>query len=148
MEAGRRNIRSGVEYDPLFPKVKGENETVLESAGVEDTLKLIQKTVPATLNDTAKLARVLKGKTLDETCSNIWHFVYGHIAYKKDEKGKEQVRRPARAWWDRATGVDCDCYTTFISSVLSNLGIRHKAGREQRGKASFMNFIPRIMLSI
>lgn len=126
MEAGRRNILSGEEYTPLFPKVKGGHETVLEDAGVEDTLRLIQRKVPETLNDTVRLAPLLKGGTLDETCSNIWHFVYEHIAYKKDEKGKEQVRRPARAWQDRAMGVDCDCYSTFISSVLSNLGIRHK----------------------
>jgi hypothetical protein len=100
--------------------------TEKKSADVEDTLRLIRRTVPETLWHTEKIARVLKGRTLEETCENIWNFVYNHIQYKKDEKGYEQVRSPRRAWSDRKSGVDCDCYTEFISSILSNLKIRHK----------------------
>ena len=44
---------------------------------------------------------------------------------KKDAEGYEQIRSPARAWHDRFSGVDCDCYSVFISSILSNLGIAH-----------------------
>ena len=72
---------------------------------------------------TEKIAKVLKGRTLEETCSNIWHFVYNHIQYKRDEEGVEQVRSPRRAWSDRKTGVDCDCYTVFILSILRSLDI-------------------------
>lgn len=28
------------------------------------------------------------------------------------------MRRPARSWADRVSGVDCDCYLTFISIFL------------------------------
>ena len=94
---------------------------------VEDTMKLIQRTVPKTLWHTEKIAKKLKGRTLNETCSNIWHFVYEHIQYKRDKDGVEQVRSPRRAWWERSSGVDCDCYTEFISSILFNLKIPHKA---------------------
>ncbi len=122
----RRRISEGTQYDSFFPKVSGGYDTVSEEAGVEDTLKLMQKTIPQTLWHTERIAQYLKGKSLAETCGNIWDFVYSHIQYNKDEKGKEQIRSPARAWADRKTGVDCDCYTEFISSILCNLGIPHK----------------------
>lgn len=128
MEArSEREVKDGSEYDSLFPPPDATDITVKKSADVEDTLALIQKTVPQTLWQTKKIAQKLKGKTLDETCSNIWHFVYDHIKYKKDKEGVEQVRSPRRTWWERHRGVDCDCYTEFICSILLNLNIPHKA---------------------
>ncbi|MBK8292312.1 MAG: hypothetical protein IPK96_16615 [Flammeovirgaceae bacterium] len=70
-----------------------------------------------------KDCKVLKGKTLEETCSNIWHFVYNTYNTRRDEEGVEQVRSPRRAWSDRKTGVDCDCYSVFILSILRSLDI-------------------------
>jgi hypothetical protein len=127
METRKRPIKSGKEYDHLFPSPSDQDITIKKSGDVEDTMNLIQRTVPQTQWHTEKIARKLKGKTLDETCSNIWHFVYGHIQYKRDKEGVEQVRSPRRTWWERETGVDCDCYTEFISSILCNLRIPHKA---------------------
>lgn len=121
-----RQIRDGRQYDHLFPRAIGQNITVKEDANVEDTLKLIRQKVNEDMADTAKVSQMLRGKTLYETCGNIWDFAYHHIKYKKDEKFIEQVRRPSRTWADRSTGVDCDCYSTFISSILLNLGIPHK----------------------
>jgi hypothetical protein len=123
----KRRLKSGNEFDHLFPLPSNTDRRIKGNADVEDTLKLIRSTVPQTLWQTEKIARVLKGKTLDETCSNIWHFVYEHIQYKRDEDGVEQVRSPRRTWWERKSGVDCDCYTEFISSILLNLDIPHKA---------------------
>ena len=123
----KRRINSGKEFDHLFPPPNGVDKSVKQRADVDDTLKLIRRTVPETLWQTREIAKVLKGRTLDETCSNIWHFVYDHIQYKRDEDGVEQVRSPRRTWWERKTGVDCDCYTEFISSILLNLNIPHKA---------------------
>jgi len=127
MESRRRRINTGVEYDHLFPPPSDQDTTIKKDGDVEDTMKLIQRTVPKTLWHTEKIAKKLKGKTLDETCSNIWHFVYGHVQYKRDKDGVEQVRSPRRTWWERSTGVDCDCYTEFISSILLKLKIPHKA---------------------
>jgi hypothetical protein len=123
----RRRIRRGKEFDHLFPSPSVEDKTIKGSASVEDTMALIQKTVPLTLWHTEKIAKVLKGKTLYETCRNIWQFVYDHIQYKRDKDGVEQVRSPRRTWWERTSGVDCDCYTEFISSILLNLDIPHLA---------------------
>ena len=80
---GKRRIRSGEEFDHLFPKPTGKDHRVKGYADVEDTLKLIKRTVPETLWQTKAIAKVLKGKNLKDTCSNIWHFVYEHIQYKK-----------------------------------------------------------------
>jgi len=126
MEATKkRNIKSGTEYDKLFPKSEGDNKTIRRNANVSHTVSFIPKVVSETLNQTEAIARRLKGNSVYETCSNIWHFVYQHINYKKDEEGYEQIRSPARSWQDRFQGVDCDCYSTFISSILTNLGMPH-----------------------
>ncbi|MFZ5554578.1 MAG: hypothetical protein ACOZCO_15770 [Bacteroidota bacterium] len=121
----KRKIRSGDDVDHLFPKPKGEDVLIKKGATVEDTVEFIPEVVEQTLDDTRLIAKELKGETRFDTCKNIWQFVYGHIAYEKDEKGKEQIRRPARSWADRVRGVDCDDYTVFISSVLTHLGIPH-----------------------
>jgi hypothetical protein len=127
MESKKRKIREGVEFDHLFPPPSEEDVTVKKQADVEDTMALIQRTVPKTLWQTKKIAQKLRGRTLEETCSNIWHFVYDHVQYKRDKDGVEQVRSPRRTWWERKSGVDCDCYTELISSILLNFNIPHKA---------------------
>ena len=120
-----RKIESGKEYDYLFPKAEGGEIMLKWDADVWDTLGQIPKIVYDTLDDTKGIAKLLKGNTLYETCENIWDFVYHHIQYAHDEEGVEQLRRPARSWMDRVRGVDCDCYTVFISSILTNLSIPH-----------------------
>jgi hypothetical protein len=124
MEAQKkRNIKTGEQYSHLFPIAEGTNKTIRKNADVTHTVAFIPKVVNETLDHTKKITQLLKGKTTYETCSNIWHFVYQHIAYRKDQEGYEQIRSPARTWHDRKKGVDCDCYSVFISSILSNLGI-------------------------
>ncbi|MES2386497.1 MAG: hypothetical protein V4543_00740 [Bacteroidota bacterium] len=126
MEAkGVRKVKSGQEFNALFPIPVSKNLKLSTNADVSDTIKLVKHVVANYLDDTRLIAQKLRGNTLYETCENIWHFVYDHIRYTIDAKGIEQVRRPARAWADRFEGVDCDCYTTFISSILTNLKIPH-----------------------
>lgn len=122
----RRNIQSGLEYDHLFPPAKMQDDLVIRDGNVKDTVHLMADVVHKYLDDSRLIAPRLKGKNLEETCRNIWDFVYDHIQYKLDQKGLEQLRRPARTWYDRISGVDCDCYSIFISSILTNLGIPHK----------------------
>ena len=122
----QREIESGKEFDHLFPRATGTDKTIRQDAGVEDTLAFIMKNTPKTLFHTKQIAAKLQGKNLYDTCHRVWDFVYNHVQYKKDKPGTEQVRSPRRVWYNRATGVDCDCYTSFISSILLNLGIAHK----------------------
>jgi len=135
-------VKPGHEYDRYFPPAQVGTILKKKNAKVSDTLKLIPAIIRETAWQTKKFAHeVIKADTLEKTCSNLWHFVYDHIAYKKDETGKEQVRDAARIWHDRHNvdpktgepmGVDCDCMTTFICSVLYNLGVKNICFRVTR----------------
>jgi hypothetical protein len=143
MEANKkRKIKSGEEYNHLFPKPLFLDPTIKKGATVNDTVRFIPQVVRETLFQTSKLAPLLKGSNVYETCKNIWEFVYTHIAYKKDEEGKEQIRSPARGWHDRFHGIDCDCYTVFISSILSNLKIKHKLRITKYSQDHFQHIYP------
>jgi hypothetical protein len=126
MEAGKRNIKSGAEYDHLFPKARLRDTRVKRGAILEDTIDFIPIAVQRTRWQTKDYVnQELQGLSVREACEKLWHFLYNHIQYKKDKEGREQIRSPGRAWHDRFTGIDCDCYTTFISTVLTNLNIPH-----------------------
>ena len=127
MEARRnKTIKDGSRYDALFPKATMLDSMVKRGADVTDTVHFIPKAVQKTKWQTEKLAPLLKGKNIDDTCKNIWHFLYEHVRYFKDEEGREQIRSPRRLWADRFRGVDCDCYTTTICTLLLNCGVHPK----------------------
>jgi hypothetical protein len=143
MEAAtKRKINTSKEYDALFPAAANSNKTIVEQATLDDTIAFIHKVVGKTLDQTSRIAVVLKGDTVYDTCRNIWYFVYRNVAYKKDEDGLEQVRSPRRTWLDRKTGVDCDCYSTFISSILTNLNIPHKLRITKYRRDHFQHVYP------
>ncbi len=126
MEARKqRPLQNGAAYDRFFPRAEGQTQTVRRDASLDDTMAYVPKAIRDCQGQTKAIAARLKGATLRETCSNIWYFVYRHIQYRKDQPGYEQIRSPARAWADRRQGVDCDCYSVFISTILLNLGIPH-----------------------
>jgi hypothetical protein len=148
MEAQKkRNIKSGEEYSHLFPKAKNSFSTIRTNANVTHTVAYIPKVVNETLDHTKRIAQLLKGNTTYETCSNIWHFVYQHIAYKKDQEGYEQIRSPARTWHDRKKGVDCDCYSVFISSILTNSKIPHILRITKYYRDYFQHIYPVVVLT-
>jgi hypothetical protein len=111
-----RRLKSGKEFDHLFPRPAGKDHEIIRQANVGDTVHFIQDKAPENVWQTKAIARLLKGRTIDDTCRNVWNFVYQHIQYQKDKDGVEQVRSPRRVWWERKG--DCDCFTSFISSVL------------------------------
>jgi hypothetical protein len=142
VETTRRRVKDGRAYDALFPKATGTTQTIKRDAQVSHTVNFIPKVVKNTLDHTVQLIPVVKGKTLYDTCHKIWDFVYDHISYEKDAHGKEQVRSPRRTWADRETGVDCDCYTTFISSILTNMRIPHTLRITKYKKDYFQHIYP------
>src|ERR1051326_3942971 len=87
METYKRRVRSGKEYDHLFPRAKGRNRTVKRDANVSNTVNFIPQVVKATRKQTALIAPLLKGKTVRESCRKIFDFVYPHITYEKDAHG-------------------------------------------------------------
>jgi hypothetical protein len=134
-ETFRRAVKPGHEFNHLFPCADMKETTVKKGASVTDTVRFIPQVVAQTRWMTEKLSAHLQRSTLRETCRAIWEWCYAHITYAKDEKNKEQIRSPARVWADRFRGIDCDCFTTFISTILTNLSIPH-VYRITRYKAS------------
>lgn len=126
MEAATlRKIKDGSEFIRLFPKAELENTTVIKNADLEDTMTNIPKVVKRYGYQSRMIADYLNRNNVYESCKNIWHWVYNHIAYWKDKTGYEQLRTPARTFHDRKMGVDCDCYSIFISCILQHLEIPH-----------------------
>ena len=123
--SGYRTIKEGKQYDKYFPKPDEQDRIVIEDGEVNQTVGLMEKVVWKYIDDTKKVAPLIKGKTLATTCENIWDFLYHHIQYRLDKNGLEQLRRPARSWHEREEGIDCDCFSIFASSILTNLGIPH-----------------------
>jgi len=126
--SGRRNIKSGAEWDRLYDKtgLMGTNPIVAgDQSDTYDTLKEMERIVRATLKDTANVAVKLKGATMAATMRNNWQHVYDHFQYERDAEGIEQLRRPSRSWKDRKKGIDCDCMSIALSSMLTNQKIPH-----------------------
>ncbi len=123
--SGYRPIQNGAGYNKYFPTPEKQDRIIIEDGEVSQTVELMKKVVWKYLSDTKQIAPVLSGKNLEKTCISIWEFLYNHIQYKLDQKGLEQLRTPARSWQDRKTGIDCDCFSIFASSILTNLKIPH-----------------------
>jgi len=123
MKTGARIIKSGNQFNHLFREVSGKTVIRKRFAQLSDTVQLMQEVIATTLKDTEGLAKLLKRDSQKASCKAIWDFCFNHLQYQKDQTGKEQVRSPARSWRDRVSGVDCDCLTVFIGSLLSNLQI-------------------------
>lgn len=90
--SGPRKIRSGHEYDRYFGKPTYQDPVINKQASVFDTLDHIYDIVQRTLNQTAAISHVLKDKSIQDTCSNIWSFCFNHIQNKLDKDGVEQLR--------------------------------------------------------
>jgi hypothetical protein len=86
--------------------------------GFEATLKSIPLVIQKYHHQVRKLARHLYTGNYKQDAFNAWHFAVTNIRFKNDTYGFEELRSPARSWRDRFTGIDCDCFTNFIISLL------------------------------
>lgn len=130
----KTNIKPGNEYDRYWSDspLKGTS-TKVASGTTFNTLDAMKAIVMETLPQTAKLAKRLKGNTVDQTLKNIFSFFHDHYQYAEDSVYREEIRTPRRAWADRKAGVDCDCFSVSISSLLTNLGIPHSFRKTKYG---------------
>lgn len=122
----KRAIALGGQYDRYFPRPDYSDPYLSYMGTNEQTLqRFIPQMVKTYNSDCAQISILLKKENLKSTLENIFNFVYKHIQYKQDSPVCEEIRRPARSWYDRFSGVDCDCYAVFISSILYCLRIPH-----------------------
>jgi len=126
--SGYRAIKDGSRYNSYFPPPDERDRVIIKDGEVTDTVELMEKVVWKYLDDTKRIAPLLRRPSTHETCQAIWEFIHNFIQYKLDQRGLEQLRRPARSWAERATGVDCDCMSIFTSSILTNLKINRLQG--------------------
>lgn len=123
---------------------QGIRKTLIENAGLDDTLENIKRIALRDAYQVEELARALKGEDVGETSENIWNFLRENTAYKLDSAGIEELRTPARSLvdgkkglTDKSFGIDCDDYTILISAILLNLNIAHEyrvAAYKTKGK--------------
>lgn len=132
--SGQRRFDSSNKYDKYWnpAHVNGTEKQLIEvgqTLGAKTTTLATQDQMNVivlnTLYQTEEIAQALRGKNLHETLRNIAHYFQYHYRYKQDHASREQLRTPARAHADRRTGVDCDCFSISVSSILTNLGIEH-----------------------
>lgn len=110
----------------LVPLPTDQNITVKASNAdtLRDTIPLMLNKIKRTKWQSKELANALKAKTLSKTARNNWDFIFNHIQYKEDERGKEQLRSPRRLIHE---GVgDCDCFSATLGTLLLNQGIPGK----------------------
>ena len=130
----------GEEYEKFFTTHAAFSDPVITRDGsVEDAVNVMAQVASKYKSDTALLAPMLKGSTVEQTCRNIWTFIYTYIQYREDAEGIEQIRRPLRSWIERTEGVDCDCMSVFASSILKNLNIPHYFRITKYGKPEFQH---------
>lgn len=139
ISSGYRFIKNGSAFEHYFPKPDRKDDIKIFDGDVDDTVGLMRRVVWTYINDTAKIAPVLKRNSVKDTCQSVWEFTYKHLQYKFDRQGLEQLRRPARSWAERKTGVDCDCMSIFISSILTNLQIPHSFRITKYSKPSWQH---------
>lgn len=125
--SSRRVIQNGNAYfkHHKIDELKGTNPLLHDMGSVFDTIIAMAKVVKLSLADTKSLVSEVKGKSLEETCKNIWNYAYNHYQYKLDNPGIEELRTPLRSWKDRESGIDCDDFSILVSSILTNLKIKH-----------------------
>jgi hypothetical protein len=128
ISAGQRVLcTDGSKYNQYFRRPRNEDKIVFEDGEVDDTLRLMERVIHTYLDDTKEIAQLLHTQNVgsEAIITAIWDFLYHNIQYKLDKRGLEQLRRPVRSWAERHTGIDCDCFSVFASSILTHLGIPH-----------------------
>lgn len=136
LSAGPRKVKDGSRFNKYFTKPDNKNKRLTGNGEVEEVVDLAIQIVRDHHQEAAGIARVLKGRTIQETAANIFEFAYNYLQYRRDRPGVEELRTPARSWYDGqvrhkqmgidSAGIDCDCYSIFCGSILHCLKIPFK----------------------
>lgn len=103
-----------------------ENKTVLTKAegNTQDIVAEVLQHYARYRNSLKKFAPYLKGRTVHETCSNIWNFWKKNIRYQVDPDGMQLIKSPAAVWATKF--CDCKSFSVAVASCLHCLGIDGK----------------------
>lgn len=107
------------DLERLFSGISdGKEETIYNNTTFKQTLEKMAQMAKSYAYQTAPLAKYLEKQEGDKL-NNLFSFIMNNFRYKDDADG-EELRTPLRAWRDRKKGVDCDCFSIFLGSVLEN----------------------------
>lgn len=118
-----RKVVAKSEFDALMPE--SSCEKVRKSKGDTHTsIELMIEQIMKHNNQVSKIAPLLKGNSLQDTCNNIHSFLFNHFQYKADSSD-QMLRSPACSWKQRFEGIDCKSYSIIASCLLINLDLKH-----------------------
>lgn len=118
-----RPLLGGLQYSKKIPPSTCKS-TYLGSGDTFFSMNGIKANILKNHSQTAKIAPLLKKKTLAATVTAIYDFLYNHIQYRADESD-QNLRSPACSWAVRKEGIDCKSYSIFAGCILTSLGIKY-----------------------
>ncbi|WNM19271.1 hypothetical protein [Flavobacterium capsici] len=120
-----RKLKKGDQYEKLIPKFENvvkKFDKPSDNSNTFDTLEYMAQWSKKYSWQFSKVAPLLKGKTLAETCRNIYNFLYNHFQYKLDGEA-QNLYSPSAAWHYREKGFDCKTFSMLAQMLLDNLKI-------------------------
>lgn len=118
-----RPLRSGREYEMLFPK-SDRTSTALGEGMTDFSILHMHEMVEEYSWQVEKVAPLLQKRSLADTCGEIHDFLFNHFQYKADD-ADQMLRSPQRSWADRKDGIDCKSYSILASCLLRQMGYSH-----------------------
>lgn len=94
-------------YDHLIDKPLNVTKAVTEG-GIDKDIEMIKDIIYKSHKQVKKLSEHLFDSNILQFAFNVWHFLTTNYKYKIEQG--EELREPARAYADRITGIDCDCF--------------------------------------
>lgn len=137
--SSNRLIKDGSEYNKYFSAPTGKVELLKSNGNTYDTLNFMRDYIAKYGNQTAKIAQVLKGSSLLDTCRNIEKWQMDHFKYRMDGMDAEryqaeEIHEPNKQWHKRHIGIDCDDFSIMASSILTQLRIPHSLRKADYGR--------------
>lgn len=121
-----RPLHDGRKFEavmPSFKKIVYNFDKRTDNHNTFKTLEFMEQWSKKYSYQCAKLAKLLQGKSVQETCNNIYNFLYNHFQYKLDGEAQD-LRALSAAWYDRSKGMDCKSYSLLAAMILENLNIK------------------------
>lgn len=108
-----------------LPRPKYQSIIVCDKQTVKDIAGLIVYGIKESLPQAKAIANNFKGRTDEETCSNVWHYLKDKITYKAEPSNLQTVKTLSRLLLKDKQG-DCKHLTTACASLLLCLGFKIK----------------------
>lgn len=104
--------------------IPGPGQTVVIAARGRnnDIRRGLEYYVKEAQRQTARVAPTFKGRTVKDTCRNIFNYVLNNVTYIEDGDQYQDIRLPRRLF-DSGRG-DCKSMALFICGCLKNLGLQ------------------------